>query len=117
MSTLTAKSNTSQIYSWLIGPLAWAADLGISFATVYHSCSTGHYYVLHVISAIALLFALSGAWVGWKEFFKYRDADDEGGTPLNRAHFLSLLGILTSLGFALVIIATEVPKFVFNPCQ
>jgi hypothetical protein len=117
VDTATAKSPFPQFYSLLIGPLAWASDLGLSYATVYHACSTGHHYVLHVISIIAFLFALTGAFVGWQEFQAVRDANDEGGSPLDRAHFLALLGIAASLGFALVIIATAVPKFVFSPCQ
>jgi len=117
VQTETAKSPLAQFYAFLIGPLAWASDLGLSYATVYHACSTGHYYVLHLISVIAFLLALTGAYIGWQEFLVVRDANDEGGTPLDRTHFMSLLGIAASLGFAMVIVATAVPKFVFTPCQ
>ena len=110
-------SSFAQFYALLMGPLAWAADLGLSYATVYHACSTGHYYVLHVISGITFLLALTGAYVGWQEFLAVRDANDEGGTPFDRTHFMALLGIAASLGFALVIIATAVPKIAFTPCQ
>jgi hypothetical protein len=117
METKTAISPLPQWYALLIGPLSWAADLGIGYANVYHACSTGHYYVLHVISLITLIVALSGAFVGWQEFQKVRDGSDEGGTPLDRAHFMALLGIAASIGFALVIIATAVPRFVLSPCE
>jgi hypothetical protein len=117
MDTVTAKSGMTQFYSLLIGPIAWAADLGLSYATVYHACSTGHHYVLHVISIITFVMALSGAYVGWREFETVRGADEEGGSPLDRSHFMALLGISSGFGFALVIIATAVPKFVFSPCQ
>jgi hypothetical protein len=117
MEATTARSPLPQFYSLLIGPIAWAADLGLSYANVYHACSTGHHYVLHVITLIALIAALTGAYVGWQEFQAVRDADEEGGSPLDRTHFMSLLGIASGLGFSLVIIATAVPKFVFSPCQ
>ena len=117
METATAKSGFTQFYSLLIGPVAWAFDLGLSYATVYHACSTGHYYVLHIISIVTIVFALSGAYVGWQEFQQVREANDEGGSPFDRAHFMALLGIASGLGFSLVIVATAVPKFVFSPCQ
>jgi hypothetical protein len=34
------------------GPLAWAIDLGFSYVMAQHACSTGHYYVLHVITVV-----------------------------------------------------------------
>ncbi len=117
METANAKSGVTQFYSLLVGPVAWAADLGLSYANVYHACSTGHHYVLHVISVVAFLAALSGAYVGWQEFQAVRDANDEGDSPFDRSHFMALLGVASGLGFALVIIATAVPKLVFNPCQ
>jgi hypothetical protein len=117
MKTATARMAGTQFYSLLIGPVAWAFDLGLSYANVYHACSTGHYYVLHVISAVTFILALSGAVVGWREYETVRNASDEGGSPFDRTHFLSLLGVAASLGFAMVIIATAVPKIILSPCQ
>jgi H+/gluconate symporter-like permease len=117
MEATTARSPGAQFYSLLIGPIAWAADLGLSYANVYHACSTGHHYVLHVITLVSLIVALTGAYVGWQEFQAVREGDEEGGSAIDRSHFMSLLGIASGLGFALVIIATAVPKFVFSPCQ
>jgi hypothetical protein len=117
VETTTARSPFTQFYALLIGPLSWAADLGLSFANVYHACSTGHYYVLHVITIVFLITALSGAVVGWREFQTVRDASDEGGSAFDRTHFLALMGMAASIGFALVIIATAVPKFILSPCE
>ncbi len=117
MDATTARSPLPQFYALLIGPLSWAADLGLSYANVYHACSTGHRYVLHAITVATLLLALTGAFVGWLEYQAVREGTDDGGSPLDRAHFLALLGIASSLGFAVVIIATAVPKLVFSPCQ
>ena len=117
MEPTTARSSALQFYALLIGPIAWAADLGLSYATVYHACSTGHHYVLHIITLFTLLMALTGAMVGWREFQAVRESNDEGGSPFDCTHFLALLGIASGLGFAMVIIATAVPKWVFSPCQ
>ena len=42
------------------GPVAWAFDLGFSYAVAPHACSTGHFYVLHIISLICFIVALTG---------------------------------------------------------
>ena len=117
MESTTAKSSFPQLYAFFVGPLAWAADLGLSYANVYHACSTGHFYVLHAITAITFVLALTGAFVGWREFQALRDADVEGGSAIDRAHFVALLSIACAIGFAMVIIATAIPKWVFSPCQ
>lgn len=112
-----AKATAPQMIGVIIGPLAFGADLLISYALVQHACSTGHHYVLHLISVICLLIALSGAWLSSLQYQAVRDADDEGGSPLDRAHFLALLGIASSLWFAVVIIANAVPRFILTPCD
>ena len=117
MDATSARSPLPQFYALLIGPIAWAADLGMSYASVYHACSTGHFYLLHVISLVALIIALTGAFVGWKEFLAVREGSDDGGTPFDRSHFMALLGLASSLGFAVVIIATAVPRFILSPCD
>ncbi|HWR15932.1 MAG TPA: hypothetical protein VN577_13980 [Terriglobales bacterium] len=117
MDTATAKSAAVQFYAVAIGPIAAAVDMGLSYATVYHACSTGHHYVLHVISVVCVLFALSGAYVGWREYQTVREYSDDGGHPLDRTHFLALMGVVASIGFALVIVALAVPKFILSPCD
>lgn len=117
MQTSAAQSAGTQLYSLLIGPLAWAADEGLSYATVYHACSTGHHYVLHIISLSCMLLALSGALQGWRQFQAVSDRSPEGGNPLDRTHFMSILGIAASIGFCVVILALAVPKFILSPCD
>jgi len=117
MDATSARSALPQFYALLIGPIAWAADLGFSYMSVYHACSTGHFYVLHMISLVALVMALTGAVVGLKEFLTVRSGSDDGGTPFDRSHFMALLGIASSIGFAVVIIATAVPRFILSPCD
>ena len=99
------------------GPLAWAFDLGSSYAATPHACSTGHYYVLHVISLVALAVALSG-FVGAFHIHSRlpKEADKQGHLPRDRAFFLSLAGIGMSLWFVVVIIAESVPRWILSPC-
>jgi hypothetical protein len=117
MDPKTAKSPLIELVSLWIGPLAAATDEVLSYSLVQHACSTGHHYVLHAITIVCFLIALSGAPLAWREYQAVRNSDDEGGTPTNRSYFLSILGMASSIGFALVIVALAVPRWVLSPCQ
>ena len=100
------------------GPLAWAIDLGFSYVLQQHSCSTGHHYILHVITVICGLIALSGSVAGlsaWKGLPE--DASDKGVRPADRTHFQVLFGIVFSLAFTVVVIAGAVPRWILHPCM
>ncbi len=102
----------------IAGFLAWGIDLGVSYTLEQHSCSTGHHYVLHAISVVCFLIALSGFFVGLAEFRRFpADTSEEGGSRFDRAHFQALLGIAFSLSFTLVIIAGAVPRWILSPCE
>ena len=104
-------------YGILIGPLSWAFDQQISYSLVGHACSTGHFYLLHAITAIALLVALSGALVAVMNLGRTRQATTEGGRVADRSRFMAIVGIAASLGWALVIVAMAVPRFLLSPCD
>jgi hypothetical protein len=112
-----ATAPLAQIVGVLIGPLAFGADLLISYSLVQHACSTGHHYVLHLVSGVSFVIALFGTWLSLRQYQAVRNANDEGGSPFDRAHFLALLGITSSLWFALVIIANAVPRYILSPCD
>jgi hypothetical protein len=100
------------------GPLAWAADLGVSYVLAQHACSTGHHYVPHVITAVCFVIALTGFAAGWTEYKKLpREVDDKGPRPLDRAYFQILFGIVFSLAFSLVIIVGAVPRWILSACD
>jgi hypothetical protein len=107
----------SQVLGLILPPVAFGADLIISYSLVQHACSTGHHYILHVVTVIALVVALFSGFLSWRQYLLARDANDEGGSPLDRAHFLALMGMLTSLTFTIVIIANAVPRWVLHPCD
>ena len=105
-------------WSLLAGFLAWALDLGFSYVLEQHSCSTAHHYVLHGISLISILIALSGFFTGFREYKNFPpQLVEEGGTRFDRAYFQALLGIVFSLSFAIVVIAGSVPRWLLNPCE
>jgi hypothetical protein len=105
-------------WSLVAGYVAWGVDLGLSYTVEQHSCSTGHHYLLHVISIVCFVLALSGFATGIFEFKRFpAKTEEEGGRPLDRAHFQALLGIAFSLSFAMVVIAGAVPRWILSPCD
>jgi hypothetical protein len=110
-------SKFSLWYGILVGALAFAADEQITYSLVPHACSTGHFYVLYCATAIALLFALSGAGVATKNLATTQAASIDGGTRADRSRFMAILGIAASLGFATIILAMAVPRFLLSPCD
>ncbi len=104
-------------YGIVVGPVAWACCEAFNYMLTQHACSTGHFYVFNIISAITFLFALSGAGLAWTEFQKLGPGQEHGGTPHDRSWFMAALGLATSLGFALAIIAMSVPHFILSPCD
>jgi hypothetical protein len=117
-SDVNSKSAMSaQVLGLVLGPIVFGVDLLLSYSLVQHSCSTGHHYVLHAISVVCFVVVLAGGWMSWTQYQAAREANDEGGSPLDRAHFLGLLGVVTSVFFAVVIIANAVPRFILSPCD
>src|SRR5947209_20563664 len=105
-------------WSLAAGFAAWGTDLGLSYMLEQHSCSTGHHYVLHAISIVCFVIALSGFGTGLVEFRRFPGTtSEEGGTHFDRAHFQALLGMAFSLSFTLVIIAASVPRWILSPCE
>lgn len=104
-------------WSLFAGPVSWLFDLGFSYSLTQHSCSTGHYYVLHLISALCFVGALSGLYFGLANYRRFDAGSEEGGYPHDRAYFQALIGILFSISFAIVIIAGSVPRWVLSPCS
>ena len=104
---------------WAIaaGPVGWGLDLGFSYSLTNHVCSTGHYYVLHVISALCFACALTGVFFAVSNYRRFEEAHEKGGNPRDRAYFQALIGILFSVSFAVIIIAGSVPRWVLSPCS
>jgi hypothetical protein len=101
------------------GPLAWGADLGFSYVLTQHTCSTGHHYVLHVITIVCGLIALSGLAAAWFSYQRVpsHEAEDKGSRPLDRTYFQILFGVVFSIAFTVVIIAGAVPRWILSPCD
>ena len=105
-------------WSLLAGFLAFGGDLGVSYTLQQHACSTGHFYVLHVITWVAFAVAISGFVTGLRAFKNLpEDVHERARESHDRAHFQALLGMGFCLFFALAVIANGVPRWILSPCN
>lgn len=100
------------------GPLAWALDLGLSYALVQWTCTSGRESVLHLITLAAFVITASGGVMSWLALSRTAGTEptDGGGAP-HRARFMALFGLASSALFALTIVAGAVPRWVLDACQ
>ena len=102
----------------LIGPLAWATDLGISYPIAHLLCEFNDGWGLYAITVCMLALAASGALVARHELALVPLAPGEKlPRPMERSRFMAQLGIALSVLFIIVILAEWVPKLGMSPCQ
>jgi hypothetical protein len=102
----------------LIGPLALLTQQQLGFMIVPWACATGLPPYLWLVSLIALLITLGGAFVSWREWKVAGELwPDEGGSPVARSRFMAAGGLIMSLMFAMAIVAQAIPTFILSPCS
>jgi hypothetical protein len=111
------QSDLQLVAAVLLGPIAWILDEGLSYSLEQHACSTGHIYVLHLISIVSLLIALAAVAIAWRQLSLAGAGSEEGGSSRDRSWWMARLGIGLGIGFAVVIVALAVPKFLLSPCS
>ena len=124
-STLRRASHDSRraatlVASVLAGPLVWLALLEVNYVTSYVACEQRSDWMLHAASIVALvLVALAGraAWRARTAGPTDTPTVSQDETSALRARFLAHAGMLMCAWFIVVIIATEIPVIVHQPCQ
>ena len=102
----------------LAGPVAWALDLGISYAIVKWTCAAGTSRPFQAITLAALAMVAGGAAVSWTALrHTQHDRPEDGGRPRQRARFMALVGLASSALFALTIAAAAIPWWVLDACH
>src|SRR5256885_891857 len=119
MSDVPKESRTVSLWAGVLGaPLLWAFQLNLNYMIVPRICRNHHTGVFHLLSVLFLLAVIAcGAlcWMEWVHIGRAGSDDDEPG-GVGRVHFLSVLGMLSSLLFAIAIIAQALASFYINPC-
>ena len=102
----------------LAGPIAWAADLTASYASVKWVCHTSRYAVLPIITIVSLAVVICAAAISWTALMRTaHDVPTDGGLPRQRARFMAALGLASCALFALQILAGAIPHWVLDACQ
>jgi hypothetical protein len=98
-------------------PLAWLADLQVSYAAVRWTCQHNAAWVLLVVSAISFTAVISAGWLSWTGWKATRsDADETGERPMDRNYLLAVSGLSLSALFGLLIGASVIPRLLVSPC-
>jgi hypothetical protein len=85
---------------------------------VPHACSTGHQYVLHVMTVASLVIVATGFFASWSVHQRIPgEMPDRGDKMMARVRFMALLGIALTAFTAVLIIANALPRFVLSPCD
>lgn len=102
----------------LLAPVAWGAQQETLYTMVSWACQSGHFVVMHLVSLAAVLVALAGALVAWRNWDRLGRTEPGGeGGAAGRSRFLAASGVVSSLFFALVIVAQWIATFVLHPCM
>jgi hypothetical protein len=102
----------------LAGPVAWAFDLGVSYALVKWTCESQRDLLIHLISPASLALAAGGAVVSWQALrHTAADVPTDGGDARARARFMAILGLTSNALFAVTIVAGAIPRWVLDACQ
>jgi hypothetical protein len=104
----------------LAGPLVWLTLLEVNYVLTYVACEQRHDWMLHLASAVALalvVLAGLGAWRARTTGPTEAPTFNQDETSELRARFLAYGGALMCAYFIVVIIATEIPVIVYQPCQ
>ena len=104
----------------LAGPVVWLTLLEVNYVMTYVACEQRHDWMLHVASLVALILVAAAGVVAWRARTTGPTevpTVDQDQTSELRARFLAYAGALMSAWFIIVIIATEIPVIVYQPCQ
>jgi hypothetical protein len=94
-------------------PLLWALHFGVGYGYTPAACAGWPAWVFHVFSVVVLLgFVASGviSYLVWRERITLRDP----GSP--EVYFLGLLGLISSVFFAAVVVAHGWATLFADPC-
>ena len=105
----------------LAGPIAWCLQLGFDLPLVGWMCHHGVRWPSHVVSLVAALLTLWGLVICWRD-----RGGPHGGEPGRRGResapskvrsSLAIFGIGTGIFFLLLILASDVPGLILEPCR
>jgi hypothetical protein len=101
-----------------LAPAAFFTHLQIRYVLVPWACATNGWLWVHVVDVLGLALALLGAFAAWRTWQRAgREEPSEAGGALPRTRMMGVMGVGTSLMFALVLLGQWMTTFFFSPCQ
>jgi hypothetical protein len=102
----------------LAGPIAWFLTEQFSYILTPTACWTRGHFMLHLVPLIFLLIVAGGALLAHSRWKRQPAGSTEKGDPKeSRRRFMAQLGFWSCAGFAVVILATEVPNLILKVCD
>ena len=102
----------------LLAPIAFLLQLEVAYFAVPRACHAGVVFPVHLAHLGALLIALAGTVIAWRQWQRWGHGfPSDGSSPETRSRFMAKLALLVSGGFTLVILALWLPTFWLHPCQ
>lgn len=109
---------TATLYLGVFLPAAgWLLHLVASFTLATQLCEGRHHWLLHVVLLAALLLAVAGGLLSWRNWRGTGSTfDEDRGGVIGRSNFLAIAGLSSAAFFGLVIVLSEVPNWFLQPC-
>lgn len=102
----------------LAGPVAWILTEQVSYMLAPTACWNRQHFLLFLVPLGTLLLVAAGAAVAWSRWQREPEGSTEQGDPRDsRRRFMAVCGFWACVGFAVVILATEVPNLVLKVCD
>jgi hypothetical protein len=110
--------NTALWTGVLAGPITFMLLLETNYVLEEWACRVGYWWPMHVVAAVATAIAVLSLLLAWRNWVAAgREWPTDAGGSVERARFMGALGVLTSFGFVLVMIAQWIPVMILGPCQ
>jgi len=100
------------------GPVLWFTHQQIELVLVPWICGHAQTWMLHAVTVVCLAGVFAAGMVAAKNRRENAPMDaPEVPASRSRSRFMGSLGVLSSVLFALAIIAQEIPNLLLDPCQ
>jgi hypothetical protein len=103
------------LLAFVVGPLSVLVHQSVSYSLVPTSCAEGSKTILHIVTAVFLLIAASGALIA--KTIHGRFVQNDGLLWQERTRWFAASALVLSISSMVVIVAMEIPNWVFGSCQ
>lgn len=110
----------------LVGPLAWAVQLGTFYPLVHLACGRDATWFFHLLTAILILLALIGLVFSWHYLREPHHLSQEtvltdriadiSKREIPSRQFLALSGVALSIFFGVLMLMEWIPTLYLSPC-